>query len=372
MIVKNEERTLERCLQSVAGIPDEIVIVDTGSEDHTKVIASKFTSRVLDFDWIDDFSAARNHAFAQAAKDYILWLDADDVLLAEDRTKLLRLKNTLNPSVDAVSMVYHYSFDESNNVTESNRRFRLVRRSKNFVWSGLVHEELVSDDADYTYFDSDIVVTHRKPAGQPSSSWRNLLIYEKHLKEGRNLTPVDLCHYARELEVTGQFDKAIPYFIQFLEWNAADEQAYRDLRLFALHKLARCYYMTGDSDGEWRCTLKSLELDIPRPEFSCRFGERFLKENRFHEAIFWYELALQRPAGRATRDWGVQNHPFKTWLPHKQLALCYYQIGDYKRSLQHNQLARQYLPGDSDVEANIRHLERLVNESSENLEAKEL
>ena len=66
MIVKNEETTLQRCLESVAVIADEIVIVDKGSDDATKAIAATFTSRVVDFDWVDDFSAARNYAFAQA------------------------------------------------------------------------------------------------------------------------------------------------------------------------------------------------------------------------------------------------------------------------------------------------------------------
>jgi glycosyltransferase involved in cell wall biosynthesis len=321
MIVKNEEKTLERCLSSVDGIPDEIVIVDTGSEDATKAIAGRFTSRVLDFEWIDDFSTARNHSFAHATMDYILWLDADDILLPEDRTKLLELKNTLSPTVDAFSMIHHYTFDESGNVTQSNRRFRLVRTSKNFSWVGVVHEDLVASGNTYTYFDSDIVVTHRKPADGPSSSERNLLILEKHLREGRrNLNPVDLCHYARELEANGEFEKAIPYFLQFLEWKGSESDAHLDLSLFALHKLARCYYMTGNPDKEWECALKSLELDVPRPEFSCRFGEHFLKDNHIRQAIFWYELALQEPAGKKTSEWGVQNYPFKTWLPHKLAA----------------------------------------------------
>ncbi|WP_211284903.1 tetratricopeptide repeat-containing glycosyltransferase family 2 protein [Mycobacterium palustre] len=363
MIVKNEEETLERCLKSVDGIPDEIVIVDTGSEDNTKAIAGKFTSRVFDFEWIDDFSAARNFAFAQAAMDYTLWLDADDVLLPEDRDKLLQLKNTLSPTVDAVSMIYHYSFDESRNVTQSNRRFRLVKTSKKFAWVGVVHEDLVAPDT-YTYFDSDIVVTHEKPCGGPTSSLRNRQIYERHLAAGRPLNPVDLCHYARELEAHGEFEKAIPYFVEFLAWQGSGDDAQLDLSLFALHTLARCYYMTGDLDKEWECALKSLELDVPRPEFSCRFAERFLKKNHFRQAIFWYELALQDPAAKSTREWGVQNYPFKTWLPHKQLGLCYYRIGDYKRSLHHNELARRYLPEDQDIETNIRLLQRLINESA--------
>ena len=60
MIVKNEEGTLARCLASAAGAVDEIVVVDTGSTDRTKEIAARFTDRIYDFQWIDDFSAARN------------------------------------------------------------------------------------------------------------------------------------------------------------------------------------------------------------------------------------------------------------------------------------------------------------------------
>ncbi len=366
MIVKNEEQTLGRCLRSVAGVSDEIAIVDTGSNDDTKSIAESFTSRVFDFAWVDDFAAARNYSFAQATMDWILWLDADDVLLPEDRTKLLALKTTLgNAAIDAVSMIYHTNFDESNNVMQSGRNLRLVRRSKNFVWRGVVHEELVTEE-EFRYVNSDVVITHRKPPSESGTSRRNLLIYEKHINAGRQLRPRDLFQYGLELEANEDYDKAIMYFEKYL---ASDENDV-DRNLFALHRLARCYYLTGDVAKEWECTLKSLEFDVPRPEFSCRFAERFLNRNQFRQAIFWYELALAEP-GKNAGDWMVDNYPFKTWLPHKQLGLCYYKIGDYPRSLHHNQLAHQYLPNDPGIETNIRLLEKLVNESADKTQAGE-
>ena len=64
MIVKNEEKILTRCLDSVADLVDEIVIVDTGSTDATKKIAANYTDKIYDFTWVDDFSAARNFAFS--------------------------------------------------------------------------------------------------------------------------------------------------------------------------------------------------------------------------------------------------------------------------------------------------------------------
>ena len=80
MIVKNEEAVLSRCLESIKDAVDEIIIVDTGSSDATKEIAKKYTDLVYDFKWINNFSAARNFSFSKASKDYIIWLDADDVI----------------------------------------------------------------------------------------------------------------------------------------------------------------------------------------------------------------------------------------------------------------------------------------------------
>ena len=93
MIVKNEERVLGRCLESVQEIADEIIIVDTGSEDRTKEIAEKYHARVFEQEWQDDFSRARNYSFSQAEMDYCMWLDADDIILDKDRIKLRQLKS---------------------------------------------------------------------------------------------------------------------------------------------------------------------------------------------------------------------------------------------------------------------------------------
>lgn len=77
MIVKNEAAVLARCLDSVADLVDEIIIVDTGSTDRTKEIGAKYTDKIYDFQWIHDFSAARNYAFSLASCDYIYSADAD-------------------------------------------------------------------------------------------------------------------------------------------------------------------------------------------------------------------------------------------------------------------------------------------------------
>ena len=104
MIVKNEQDILARCLDSYAGTYDELIIVDTGSTDNTKEIAAHYTDKIYDFEWINDFSAARNFAFSKAECDYIFSADADEVLDDTNNYALRELKHMLLPEIDIVQM----------------------------------------------------------------------------------------------------------------------------------------------------------------------------------------------------------------------------------------------------------------------------
>jgi glycosyltransferase involved in cell wall biosynthesis len=89
MIVKDEEPVLARCLACARRFADEIIVVDTGSVDRTKEIAAGFTDRVYEYAWRDDFAAARNYSYSLANCDYIMWLDADDVVEAQPALPVL-------------------------------------------------------------------------------------------------------------------------------------------------------------------------------------------------------------------------------------------------------------------------------------------
>ncbi len=95
MIVIDEHANIFKCFSSVAGLFDEIVVVDTGSQDRTRESAREFGARVFDFVWVDDFAAARNAALARATGDYAFWLDADDVVDPPEREKLRKLLDGL-------------------------------------------------------------------------------------------------------------------------------------------------------------------------------------------------------------------------------------------------------------------------------------
>ncbi|MBH0231513.1 glycosyltransferase family 2 protein [Halobacillus yeomjeoni] len=356
MIVKNEEEVLANCLSSVKDICDEIIIVDTGSTDKTKEIAEQFTEHILDFEWIDDFSAARNFSFSQATKDFILWLDADDIFLPEDQEKLKKLKDTLDESVDAVSMRYVIARDAYDNPSIHFRRNRLVKRSKNFKWIGPVHEYL---EVGGNILSSDISVEHKKDMKKASemNSKRNLRIYEKRIKNGDNFSPRDLFYYANELRDHGQYQKAIIYYNEFL----SGKKGWIEDNISACTYSADCHKKSGEKDEEVDALLKTLRYDAPRPEPCCRIGDHFKENKAFQTAIFWYNLAtiLKKDTG------GFQNESYSTWYPHLQLCVCHWELGNVKRSVEHNNIAKQYQPNNIQVLFNDEFFNHIIKNKEE-------
>lgn len=349
MIVRNESEVICRCLDSVKDIVDEIIIVDTGSTDNTKAIVSRYTDKIFDFEWIDDFATARNFAFSHASMDYILWLDADDVLLEPDQQIFLELKHVLASPVDVVSMSYNLAIDEEGNVTSTVRRNRLVRRAKGFQWHGAVHEYLAVGGY---ILNSDIAITHN-PVEHDSD--RNLRICELRLAAGETFTARDLFYYANECLDHQNYERAIEYYLKFFN----SKQGWIEDNITACGKLADCYYHIGDTEREREFTLKSFEYDIPRAEFCCRLGYGFMQQYEWRKAIFWYLLAteLEKPKD----SWGFFNDACWTWLPHIQLCVCYDRLGEYKLAYEHNEIARKYRPNDKQVLHNKKYLETVIN-----------
>jgi glycosyltransferase involved in cell wall biosynthesis len=347
MIVKDEEEVLERCLSSIFDIVDEIIIVDTGSTDKTKEIASKFTNKIYYFKWIDNFSAARNYSFSKATKNYILWLDADDIIYEKDRMELKKLKDTIDPKIDVVSMIYKVGFKEDETSYMNFRRYRLVKREHNFQWCGYVHEYL---NIRGKLLNSNICITHKKL--KPYTK-RNLLIYENMLKNGIEFTPRDTFYYTTELFENGYEEKAIKKYDTFLniKENLLEE------KISACSKLADYYYSKEEYEKSMKyCTLSFLYGE-PRAEFCCRLGFCFLKQDKFNEAIFWYNLAtrLKKPQD----SFGFFNEPCWTWLPYIQLCKCYDKLGKEELAYTCNEKAAEFVPNNIVVKNNKKYFEKL-------------
>lgn len=350
MIVKNEEDTLPRCLECVRDIVDEVIIVDTGSSDGTISVARKYTDKVFDFPWIDDFSAARNFSFSHAACDYILWLDADDMLLPPDAARLLELKRDLDPSVDVVMMRYNTGFDGNGKVTFSYFRERLSKRSKGFRWFEPVHEYL--ETYGQIIF-SDISITHRK--AHPSIPGRNLAIYEGILAKGGTLTPRGLYYFARELKDAGRFADAAGCFTRFLD----EGKGWLEDDICACTELAACHAALGHGRDELNALLRSFEYDSPRAEACCALGYHFKAKGSYCIAAYWFERALDTAVPHHHR--GFDRPDCRSYIPCIELAVCYDKLGDIHRAIECNEKAASFKPGDPSVEYNRRYFQSLSN-----------
>ncbi|MCI8612931.1 MAG: glycosyltransferase family 2 protein [Clostridia bacterium] len=332
MIVKNEDKTLARCLSSVKDIVDEIIIVDTGSEDTTKDIARKFTDKVYDFEWVDDFSAARNYAFSFAQNDFVMWLDADDILSETSGKKLLKLKSDLPEDVDIIYMPYDVAFDENDKPIFTYYRERIVRRSANPVWIEPVHEVIdVKGRSMYT----DISVQHRKIKTNPSE--RNLKIMEKQLAEGKVLSPRLQFYYARELMYNGKTPDAVNSFEKFL----ADKSGWFENKICACYDLSVCYEKIGNGEKAFETALKGLMYAVPRNKTLCRIGELFMKCGQLIEAEYWYQAALNC---HTDTNLGFNEIDYGGFIPAIQLCVIYDKLGNPDKAEYYNEIAGGFRP----------------------------
>jgi len=332
MIVKNEEDTIYRCIDSVKDIVDEIIIVDTGSTDNTIQILKSLDIIPYQFKWINDFSSARNFSFSKATKDYILWLDADDILNPDDIEKFKILKSTITNDVDAVSMNYVLSTNEHGEFIHSLKRNRLVKNSKNFKWIGFIHEYL---EVYGNIIHSNINIIHKKIK---SYSNRNLLIYEDLISKGHKLSPRDEFYYANELYDNQKYDEAIIQYEKFLNTNKGWIE---DIK-YALYKMADCYEYKNDKENEINTLFRAFKYDTPRSDFCCRIGLYFFNQNNIDAAIFWYNLALQ--VAPDENYMGIISKDTYTFIPWVQLCVCYYKKGNIKKSYLCNEKAASYHP----------------------------
>lgn len=282
MIVKNEEKILGRCLDSVADLVDELIIVDTGSTDGTKAVAAAYPKvRLYDFVWTDNFSDARNFAFSKASMDYIYSADADEVLDETNRERFKVLKEALLPEVEIVQMKYSnqlqfgtvYNFDEE-------YRPKLFKRLREFVWQEPVHETVRLSPIVY---DSDIVITHMP---QASHAGRDFAVFLRAVERGERLSARLLNMYARELFLAGEdkdFLAAGPVF----EAVARDTDRGEDTVKEACLTAAAAARRRGDEAGFFKYGMKVL-AEGGCSEICRELGDFYFAKEDYEEAAIWY------------------------------------------------------------------------------------
>lgn len=329
MIVKDEELALPRVLNVAHVFADEIIIVDTGSTDKTAELALNADCKVYPFEWTDDFASARNYAFSLAKSDYVMWLDADDVITEERARKLASLKRNL--TADVVMLPYYMGEPPSLVFW----RERILKRNMGFVFKGRIHEAIeVRGNIIY----ENIPVVHNKLKG--SDPKRNLRIFEKMLKENGDFSGREAFYYGSELYYNGFNDKAEFWLNKSL----------RDVGTSA-DKGQASLFITNikTSLSEKKETLiKGLSYAFA-PDLLCPLGDIFLSENNLKAAKACYLTALV-----ADEHITFSSPELSYYMPHIRLCYCYWHLGDKTKAKFHNNMALKAKPNDIYALANAK------------------
>lgn len=329
MIVKNEADCLGRCLESMKGLVDEIIIVDTGSTDNTVEIAKQYGAVIKTYQWNNDFSQARNYSLSLATKEWILVLDADEYLRTEDTDLFISAIN--NQAIDSY-YIKTLNFTEANK-NEScmiNLNHRLFKNNKGFHYISPIHEQLVNEQP-VTSLVSDIGFYHtgylKEVVNAKKKPNRNSEILQSILEKNPN----DAFHQfnlANEMFQLGKYSEAIELYDKAYT-NSTSQQGYMPkLMIFRINALI--------ANHEDKKALMAANEGLKHfPGFThLMFLKGTIEEKLglITKAIQSYNNCLK--LGKPTAQLEFSSGSEALW-PHLKLAALYDAYGDYEQAVYH-------------------------------------
>ena len=246
MIVKNEESCLENCLKTLVGF-DEIIILDTGSNDSTCTIARKYTDKVYEneYKWEDDFSKARNHALSKCTGDWVLSIDADEILV-EGGLKAIRDTVEANPEAFSLNLCLRSAMG-----TSEHRVPKLFRRCKEVFWLGAAHNYL----SKRAVIDTGATTIYGYSKAHKKDPNRTLRILIKAVLEN-STKPREMFYLAREYKYRKDFIGALYWYDQYLKLSTwAPEKA------DALIMKAQCLWFLRRGEEARAACLEAIRIN---------------------------------------------------------------------------------------------------------------
>jgi glycosyltransferase involved in cell wall biosynthesis len=287
LIVRDEERVLARCIRRLRGAYDELCVVDTGSTDRTVEVARRLGAAVERTTAcngpdgkIRDFAAGRNAALAMARGDWILSIDADEVLEPGGAARIRRAVRATSAPGLRVTM---------RDGLLTWRVTRLFRNDPRHRYAGRVHEGVRFPAGSPPVRDAAGVVFRHLPdkRGKEGSNERNLRLCEEEVRDAPD-DPRALFYLANELRLARRYDDAVARYEQQLALGTGPlTQRYR-----AAHCVATCRFAQGDHGAAIDAGLRALRVDPRYAETHCVIGDAYFALGDFERARQWYKSAL--------------------------------------------------------------------------------
>ena len=360
LIVKDEEKTLPRCLENVKEIADEIVIVDTGSTDKTKEVARQYTDKVYDFEWCDDFSAARNFSLSKAESGWQMWLDADDYIGKEQAKTIKNLIQNLIQNKDGTNAFAFqtHCLDEHGARILINTRIRLFRNRRSYLFRNRLHECMDLRGDDFQTIDLGIIHGGPEIAKVKDKSEQqefNLRILLKEIEE----KPEDLFvnfNLARAYKGVGRIQDAITRYKLILNLDKFKD----NFRYMAALGLAELYLDEKEYDIAIDYGYEAIKCTNLRAEPFSIIGLAYYYKNVFHKAAASFGNALQLKPQFDTfipLDLGVYN--LKSLV---NLGSCCFNLRQFDKAAECYEKALSYNPLSKDARRNLA----IVREANQN------
>ncbi len=357
LIVKDEEPVLERCINSLKGTYDELIIVDTGSQDRTVEIAKKLGARVEYFEWCDDFAKARNYAFSFATGDWIMWVDADDILeegVAERFREVVHFYDN-EKSVAGINFPYIYSHESAGTGEIPDfkyHRLRIMKREADPTWKARIHEYCVVNGE--TVNSDEVFFHHYREEGKGTQNTaRNLRILKKVLEESdEDQRARYLFYYGKECMYNKLWDEAIKSFKSYLPLSNWLPEKHR-----AMYEMAVCYTIKEDYESAKKYCLKAIEVEENYVDPYVQLGKiAYIKED-WHNVIKWMTAAT---LCRVPKTLFFDYIPYATYVPYDYMVIAYWNLGDYKRSYECALKCLEYKPLDNRYISNEKEIKKFL------------
>lgn len=285
IIARNVEKTIGNCIKSFADDVDDIVVVMAGeSTDKTRelALAASPKVRLFDFEWIDDFAAARNFSFSKLNTEWVLWVDADDEVYLPENLKVVIEESP--QEVGAIWLPYHYAMDEFGNVTTLYERERLMCSKFGWIWKGRIHET-ASPLAECKYIRSDkVIIRHNHLAG-PSRHERNFRILEIINKEDPEDKRIWL-YLGHQNFAAQNWMKATEWYLKF----ATDKDAIAIERFQAMCYCSKAMRMMRDRQAI-DVALMAIELFPNYKDGYLELAHSCAMVGDFDKAIHWVSMS---------------------------------------------------------------------------------
>lgn len=296
MIVKNEEANLGACLQSVADLVDEIIVVDTGSTDRTKAIAQSFGAKVYDFPWVDHFAKARNESLRHATGEWIFWMDADDRLDEPNRQKL-RTHFAQLPSENIAFVMKCICVPDSEGRETVVDHVRLFRNHEQHRWSYRIHEQILPSvrvrGGQARWADVNIhhvgYVDRKVRAGKLQRDLRLLTL--EHQEQPND--PFTNFNLAQAYQEQGRFAEALECFEKSLKHSEPSDSIVRKLYAQIIHLKRHL----GRSNDSLKVADEAKRFYPDDPEILTQESATRQKAGDRAGAIRCLRQALERPKG---------------------------------------------------------------------------